>query len=257
MKTLFDKHRREEGSLIIYAFLAVIILGAIGGVATYVTHNVETTQRRVSYSEAYNFSEAGVMLASSHVNHAFTNSQNSFVENLAGNYSSYSKDTERSDSQTLIYTNTITHPFTNQPVSIELTMDNVAEPPNVRIASVAHVRGVTVTNTAVVELTFAYRATIVSDHYGSASASVTLASALLGNVVIPTASSGSPLAIDGRIIANGRANLGSVGVDTNMISMTNYGTAKQVPDYTSSGSADQLFDFARLIKAADLTDNHY
>ena len=114
MRFPHHKFRDQDGSLIIYAFLAVIILGAIAGVTTYVTHNVETTQRRKSYSEAYNYSEAGLMLASGHVNYAFTNSADTFANNLSVESNSYVKDDSLSTYNTLIYTNTITSPFTNQ-----------------------------------------------------------------------------------------------------------------------------------------------
>ena len=260
MKLLNLKLKRasERGSLIIYAFLAVIILGAIAGVTTYVTHNVQTTQRRQSYGEAYNYSEAGLMLAAADVNSAFTNASSSFLDTLTwSNLASYKKDIDRSTYNTLVYARTITSPFTNQPVEVELNIPNVADPTKVSIISRASVRGVTVTNTAVVDLTFAYRAVIVSDHVGSSSGTVSEENAMLGNVVIQTAGAGSPLSVDGRIIANGRVNVGAVGLGSEYISMTNYGTAKEVPDYTNSGSTDQLFDFKRIIKAADLLGTHY
>ena len=37
--------------------------------------------------------------------------------------------------------------------------------------------------------------------------------------------------------------------------MTNWGTAKEIPDYTTQGGPKALFDFNRLIAVADLTTN--
>jgi len=107
-----------------------------------------------------------------------------------------------------------------------------------------------------VEIKFGYGAAIISDNQGNSSTS-TGKSTTGGNVCVE-GKAGSALVVDGgdglAILANGRAN---VDIDANVpasaISMTNYGTSHEIPDYTTEGSADQLFDFNRFIAVANNT----
>jgi len=109
-------------------------------------------------------------------------------------------------------------------------------------------------------MTWAYPGAIISTSPGTASTGTDAATAKQGNVAVNGDKTG-PIIIDGgpamAILANGRAN-----IDTNYaiipkssISMTNYNTANQIPDYTAQGTANTLFDFNRFIAAADATIN--
>jgi hypothetical protein len=95
-------------------------------------------------------------------------------------------------------------------------------------------------------------AEIISVNQGSTDTSTTKFSAESGNVVLNGLS--GMLVVDGgssgTILANGRANIspGSTLTPANSVSMNNWGTAMQMPDYTS-------IDFGRFIAVADHTPN--
>jgi hypothetical protein len=105
-------------------------------------------------------------------------------------------------------------------------------------------------------------AAIISANRGTTETSISKVAAQDGNVVINGYKSG-PIVVDGgaglAVEANGRVN-----VDTNYLnppawvySMTNWGTAAEIPDYTAQGTSETLFDFNRLIAVADATPNGY
>lgn len=100
-------------------------------------------------------------------------------------------------------------------------------------------------------------ATIVSDNPGTVDPSISKSTAQDGNVVVNSGSGTAVTVVSGggeAIVANGRVNW-NVGalIDTKRVSQTNYGTANEVPDCTTQGTANTLFDINRLIAVADQT----
>ena len=95
---------------------------------------------------------------------------------------------------------------------------------------------------------------IISTAQGSSANGVSKANAQAGNVVVDGTTKGTTK-IDGGILSNGNTVSNQCLVDS--ISDNRYGTAGQIPDYTSPGSLDQLFDFARFIAVADVAGTHY
>lgn len=107
-------------------------------------------------------------------------------------------------------------------------------------------------------------ATIISCNAGTTDTNVTKLSAQAGGNVAVNGAGRGPLVVDGgnglAILANGNANINisnTPPIPLSTISAANYGTAKQVPDYATQGTANTLFDFGRFIAVADLTPNGY
>lgn len=238
---------------------ALVLMGAVVAVANLSIHSTTMTKRRSDMVSALHFSESGIALGCGHVNAAFLGTTGTFQTRLTGSTNApYSYNSGLSTSSQLVYDRTITSPFTNQSVLVRLFMTNSPAPPAVRVTSSATVSGVTQTNTTFLEMSFGFGAAILSDAVGTSSTSTDKGSGQAGNVAIPAPGSGSTTLIDGGILANGRVNYGAgVKLDTNSLSMTNYGTASQIPDYTADGSVDQLFDFGRFKAAAKASSNYY
>ena len=179
------------------------------------------------------------------------------MNNPAG---AYARSTNLSTSQTNVYQRTITTPFTNQSVTAQIWLTNSANPKEGKVMGVAAVNTVTQAATVEVQMKFGFTAAIISDNAGTTSTSngKNMSS---GNVAI-NASSAGPVFIDGgagkAVWANGRVNYDSwANVTPSAVSMTNYNTSLKVPDYTVPGSADQLFDFNRLIAVANKSGTHF
>ena len=70
-----------------------------------------------------------------------------------------------------------------------------------------------------------------------------------------------PIIVDGNIglaiLANGHVNLDPTyaKIPASAISSTNWATADEIPDYTSQGTSNTLFNFDRYVAVADLTTN--
>src|SRR5439155_788707 len=98
------------------------------------------------------------------------------------------------------------------------------------------------------KMKFGYGAAIISDNPGTTATGTDKSTAQQGNVSINGDKLGPTIVNGGdglAILANGRANIDTTyaTVPANSVSMTNYNTASQIPDYTTEGSTDQLFDF--------------
>jgi len=237
----------------------LILLSAMAGLASYVTQSVRLSSRRTDMITAFQYAQSGACLAGADLQNAVTNSGGSdFFATLQSNPAgAYTFMSELSGSQQKIYQRTITTPFTNQTVTAQIWMTNQPSPPSARIVSVATVGSVTQTSILHVDMKFGYGAAIISDNKGTTTTS-TSKSTTAGNVCINGDKTG-PIVVDGgdglAILANGRANIDTTyaHIPASAISMTNYGTSHQIPDYTAEGSADQLFDFDRFIAVANAT----
>ena len=83
MNIVHQEFSRQRGASLLAAFVMTTILGAaIAGVGTYVSHTTRLAARRDSWMAAYQYAEAGTVMACDHVNIAFTNRNGSFRSRL-------------------------------------------------------------------------------------------------------------------------------------------------------------------------------
>jgi hypothetical protein len=263
MKILFsDKKKGEEGSsLIVYAVIAASVLLAIVGVAHLVAGSTIVTGRRSNYISGQQFAQGGVVIACRDLNTALTSTgSGSVASKLVSSSTPYTRISSLSTASTDVYQRTIAAPFNNQTVVAQIWLpNNSSTPTSAKVTASALVGPVTQTATANVKMNWAYPAAIVSVNAGTTSSSVSKSAAQAGNVVINGDKSG-PIVVDGgssglAVMANG-----SVIYDTNYAqppasaySPTNWGSANQIPDYTTQGTSNTLFDINRFIAVADLT----
>jgi hypothetical protein len=271
--TFLSAKHRESASAAIFLYLTIIVVWAIAAMALYVTSTSKMTASRINMATAVNYADAGVVIACSDLRTAYTNTAHSFTSNLTSDTNNpYTQVTNTSVSNMLVYQRTITLPFTNQTVTAQITITNSTEPQTAQVSASATVGQVTQTSVANLEMKFGEGAAIISPNAGTTSTSVSKSVAQAGNVVVNGVGSGSYLIVDGgagglAVLANGEVNVsstsgggppppgggssGTISVNTTAVSMTNWGSANQVPDYTAQGTANSLFDFGRFIAAAN------
>jgi hypothetical protein len=252
---------REEGSLVAYLIFLLLLASTIAAVSTFVSNSIHLAHRRSDMYSALEYAQGGAVIAAREVEQALTNRPYNFFDSLTRNPSgpyTLKKDT----SEERMYERTITSPFSNQTVTAQLWMTNSPSPQRVRIVTASKVGKVSQISELNVKMTFGYGAAIVSDNPGTSATGVGKGVAHAGNVVVDGGRSG-PTVIDGgpglAIWANGRVNTDNpfAPIPDEAISMQDYGTADEIPDYTAEGSSDQLFDFNRYIAAADVAKTHY
>jgi hypothetical protein len=260
MKTNPVKARRtEQGSILAYFLLVVILVIAIASVGAYVAQTSNVVHRRNDMIAAIQFAQGGAVVACEDANSAYTNAGAGFPGNLASNSPSYTLDASLSTNQWRVYRRTISAPFTNQTVGAQIWVTNTPFPLTAKIVSTATVGNVTQEATINLQMKFGYGAAIVSMNAGVADNGLSHSQAQAGNVVV-TGNGNGPIVVYGAsgdaILANGRASIGGAAtVDMTSVSDQNWGTASQLLDYTSQGTANSLFDFNRFIAVADLTPN--
>jgi hypothetical protein len=164
----------------------------------------------------------------------------------------------RTSSQ-VVYERTITAPFSGQAVAAQILLPNSPSPASAKIVARATTGKVTQQATVNVEITWGFPAAIISVSPGTTSKDVDKSAAQGGNVVMAGNASGRTI-VDGglgkAVLANGRLNVGAAAtLPMAAVSTTNYNTANEIPDYTTQGTADTLFEFNRFIAVADLTTN--
>jgi hypothetical protein len=261
MKTCIKNNRRqEEGTIIAYFILLLIAIAAITSVAAYVTHTTTMSRRRNSMVDAYEYITAGAVMACADLNAAFMKAGSPVTANLQSASPAYTLNTSLSTTNQKVFERTISDPFTNQTVNAQIWLPVTSVPTTAKIVTTAKVGDVSQTVTLNVKLAQTFPAAIISVNDGTTSTSVTKSTAQAGNVVINGNSTG-PIVVDGNfglaVLANGRVNY-----DTNYInpppsaySQTNEGTINQIPDYTSQGTTNSLFDIGRFVAVADHTTN--
>ena len=255
MKTFTAPRAGERGvALVAYLVVALVITAAIAGIAGYVVQNIQFNQRRQSMVNAIQYAQAGAAMACLDVNIAFTNASGTFLSNLTGGSPAYTKNNGLSVNNQWVYERTITSPFTNQTVTVQLWMTNSTSPSAVKILATASVGKSTQTSQINLEMRFGAAGAIISTDQGNTSNGISKSTAQGGNVVVDGGSTGTTR-IDGGIVANGNAVTNKCVVDS--MSKSLYGTSSQIPDYTNPGSSNQLFDFNRFIAAADVMGTHY
>lgn len=250
----------EGGSVLVFFVFAALAASIIAGVSLYAVSTINLSHRRTDMIDATQLAEGGAAMGCAEVEKAYTNRATTFAANLSSNTAgAYALDSSLSTPSQMVYQRVITTPF-SLPVTVQIWFTNTSTPSAAKVVGTATVGASTQTATVMLQMQFGYGAAILSVDPGTASTKI-LKDRAAGNVTIWGLKSGGTTIIDGgqayAILANGRAN-----VDTNYaivppksISMTNYSTANQVPDYTLAGAADQLFDFNRFIAVADLTPN--
>ena len=250
----------EHGSVVFLFILLLVLISSIASISALVIQTLKVSQRRSSMVQAMQFAEGGAAVAASELEVAYNSLTGSIVTNLSTNSAgAYTRNSSLSTSQTNVYERTITSPFTNQSVTAQIWMTNSSSPSSAKVVALATVNSVTQSAAVEIAMRFGFTAAIISDNPGNSSTS-TGKSMSGGNVCINGSSSG-PLVIDGgnvkAVWANGRCNYDTATVTPSAISMTNYNTATQVPDYTVAGSTNQLFDFSRMIAVADVSGTHF
>lgn len=262
MKTrLLKSKSREDGSLVLYFVFVLIFVSTLATVASYVTQTTRLAHRRSNMVGALEFAQGAAVVAAFELERAYTNRTSNFYENLTKNASGAYTLTV-SSSKEKMYERVISTPFSNQTVTAQLWMTNAASPPACKVITMAKVGSVSQTAVLHIRMSYGLGAAIVSDNPGTTAVGVSKGTAQDGNVVVNGNKNG-PTVIDGgpglAILANGRVNIDNnyASVPPNAISMTNYNTADQIPDYTAEGATDQLFDFNRYIAVADVAGTHY
>lgn len=255
------KLQDEDGSILIYFLFALVIIASIASVAGLAMNAVGLAHRRMDMINATQLAEGGAALACMELEKAYTNSTTTFAASLVANAAgAYTLKTNLGGGTQKVFQRTVNAPFTNghsATVQIWVT-NNATTPVTAKVVGTSTVGNVTQSATVQLTMKFGYSAAILSDSAGTTSSTISKAVGKQGNVVID-GNNNSTTIIDGgegyAILANGRANIDSTyaKIPANSISMTNFGTANEVPDYTDPGSTNQLFDFSRFIAVADLT----
>jgi hypothetical protein len=249
--------------MIFYAIIAASVLIAIAGVAHLVSASTIITARRANVISGQQIAQGGVVIACQDLNTALTTGSGTIASKLVSGATPYTRIASLSTASVDVYQRTIAAPFSNQTAVAQIWLPTGNSPTSAKITASAQVGPVTQTATASTKITWSYPAAIVSVNAGTRTSGVSKSTAQDGNVVINGDKSG-PIVVDGgqsglAVMANG-----SVVYDTNYAnppksaySSTNWGTANQIPDYTSQGTSNSLFDIGRFIAVADLTPNGY
>ena len=240
----------------------MVLISAIASVSALVSQTLTVTHRRNDMISSTELAEGGAALACAEFETAFNNTSASLTTNLVKNAAgAYSLISGLSNSQTNVYQRVITQPFSSgQSVTAQIWVAPL-NPTGAKIVGTTTVGGITQSATVQVRMKFGYGAAIISDNPGTTSTS-TSKNTTAGNVCLNGDKNG-PLIIDGgpdakAVLANGRCNYDTyANVAPSAISMQDYGTANQIPDYTAEGSPDQLFNFPRFIAVADKSGGHY
>jgi hypothetical protein len=261
MKTVIKSHRRQEqGAILAYLIILLIALISIAALGAYVSQTSKMALRRSNVSAAYQYAVGGAVVVCSDLNSAMTNNSGNVLANLLTLSTPYTVDSGLSTPSQKVYARTISSPFAGQTVSAQIWVSNVASPNTARIVTAATVGTVAQQATLNVKMAWAYPAAIISVNDGTTDTSVAKSAAQDGNVVINGDRSG-PIVVDGgpalAVLANGRVNMDTnyVNPPANSYSMTNYNTANAIPDYTSQGTSNTLFDIPRFVAVANATPN--
>jgi hypothetical protein len=211
---------------------------------------------------ANQYALGAAVIACSDLNSAVTNGSGTVQSKLLALSPPYTLNSSLSTSAQKIYERTLasSSPFTNQTVTAQIWLPNLASPTSAKIVTTATVGSVSQQATVNVKMAWAYPAAIISVNDGTASVSVAKATAQAGNVVVNGDKSG-PIIVDGgpglAIMANGRINMDTnyVASSASAYSMTNYNSANEIPDYTTQGTSNTLFDINRFIAVANAITN--
>lgn len=249
------KDRGEAaGAIIAYLIIALVVMGTLAAISSYVITNLQLTSYRQDMINAFQYAQGGAALACRDVEVAFTNG-GAFTDNLASSPAYYVKDNSRSTNGQWCYARAITSPFTNQSVSLEVWIPSSNTAQRVTVRSTATVGKSTQTVQAFLEMTLAFGAAIVSTDEGTTSTSVNKSVAQDGNAVVDGGNNGTTV-INGGVLANGQGNTNACLV-TGGVTDQLLNTENRIPDYTDPGGDHQLFDFGRFTAVSKVMGTHY
>jgi len=259
--TRSEKSAQNGTAMIILCLVLVTTAIVIAGAMRLVTGETGLTNRRAKVVTAMDFAQGGAVIGCADLNSAVTNGGKTISYNLIHGTYPYSTNSGLTTGGITVFTRTITAPFTNQSVIANIYLTNASSPQNAKITATATVNGVTQTATVHVKISWAYPAAIISVNPGTTETGVSKGVAQDGNVVINGDKTG-PIVVDGgtaarAVLANGRVNWNTnyVNPPVSAYSMSNYGTASEIPDYTTQGTSNTLFDINRFLAVADATTN--
>jgi len=261
MKTIILKNHRERGgSLIVLCLVTVTVVTIAAGITALVAQGSKVTLSRSNMISAQEFAQGAAVIACTDLNTALTKAVGTLGNNLQTANNPYSRVS--SSAAGVLYQRTIAAPFSNQTATATILLPNTNAPSSAKITGSATVGSVTQTATVNVRMAWGYPAAIVSVNDGSTDTSNTKANGQAGNVAIDGDKLG-PIIVDGgsglAVLANGRINYDTnyMTIPDSSYSMTNQGTANQIPDYTAQGTSNTLFELNRFIAVADLMTNGY
>src|SRR6185503_13725606 len=180
---------RQQGSILTYLVIAVVLLTTVASVTAYVTQTYRIASRRESMVQALQYAEGGAAIACVDLQNAFKKTSGTLATNVLA--AGYSQNTSLSTAQMNVYQRTISAPFTNQTVTAQIWMANSANPPEARVVAQATVGPISQTAITHLEIKFGFGAAIISDNAGTSSAGVSKSVAQDGNVVIDGNKSGA------------------------------------------------------------------
>jgi hypothetical protein len=262
MKTaLRNKKGGEAGSILAYFMILMIAAVSIASVGAYVAQTTTLSHRRSDMVAANQFAIGGAVIACSDLNLVVTNGGGgSLGTRLASLSTPYSLAS--SSSSNTVYQRTISSPFSNQTVTAQIWLPAGSSPTTAKIVATATVGSVSQTAKVNVKMGWGYPAAIISVNQGTTSTSNAKSAGQDGNVAIDGSGS-SAVVVDGgpalAVLANGRVNVDTnwANVPASAYSMTNWGSANQIPDYTAQGTSNMLFDINRFIAVANATPGGY
>src|SRR5205085_341401 len=95
-----NPHRTQQGSILAYFILVLIIVSAIASVGAYVAQTANVTHHRNDMISAIEFAHGGAVIACGDLDSAYTNKGTGFPDNLMTNLSApYTLDTALSSTQ--------------------------------------------------------------------------------------------------------------------------------------------------------------
>ena len=108
------RRRSEQGSIIAYFVILMVLISAIASVSALVSQTLTVTHRRNDMISSTELAEGGAALACAEFETAFNNTSASLTTNLVKNAAgAYSLISGLSNSQTNVYQRVITQPFSS------------------------------------------------------------------------------------------------------------------------------------------------
>jgi hypothetical protein len=285
MKTFHKNGKHGEQAYLMMAFLLVMLIVSVSVAAmcAYMSTSTTMAQRSTWMVDAQQYAQSAAVIAARDLNTAVTNpSIGTLGTKLTSiSYAPYVLVGNLGNGNSNVYQRTIAAgaPFTNQTATVQIWLTNSSQPPGAQIVTSATVGPVTQTATFNVGISFGYGTAILSVNDGTTDKSASKSVAQAGNVVINGSGSGSNYAMvvyggtNGLAAwANGMVNISTtntsvVDVAANSVSSTNSSAGTPIPDYTSQGTTNTLFDISRYVAVANGTsepstlnpngNNHY
>ena len=268
MKTVTIRKQGEwGGSMIVLCLVTVTVVTIAAGITALVAQGAKVTLSRSNMISAREFAQGAAVIACSDLNTALMKTAGTLGNNLQTASNPYSRVS--ASAAGVLYQRTIAAPFSNQTATAKILLPDTNSPTSAKITGTASVGDVTQTATVNVRMAWGYPAAIVSVNAGTTDTNNTkqktsggTSVGTLGNVAIDGDVKG-PIVIDGgsglAVMANGRINYDTnyLKISADSYSMTNYGTANEIPDYTGQGTSNTLFQLDRYMAVADLTTNGY